>query len=57
MSEVSDPKTALPHEKEESSFKGTQVNESQSVDIPRHTSFVNIVVCCYVVLSYDGGLT
>jgi hypothetical protein len=39
---------ALPNENGKSSSEGTQVNESneaQSINIPRHTSFVNFVVC------------
>lgn len=53
MAEVTDNKMALETEKEESSFEGGQNNESQSVDIPRHTSFVNFVVCCHILLLYD----
>ncbi|TVY33564.1 High-affinity glucose transporter [Lachnellula subtilissima] len=44
MTEVSDTKMQPSSEKDESSFEATGANESQSVDIPRHTSFVNVVV-------------
>ncbi|TVY26083.1 High-affinity glucose transporter [Lachnellula hyalina] len=44
MTEVSDTKMQLPSEKDKSSFEATGASESQSVDIPRHTSFVNVVV-------------
>lgn len=51
MTDVSDTKMQVPNEKDESSLKSTGANESQSVHIPRHTSFVNVVVCCYDLFS------
>ncbi|TVY16997.1 High-affinity glucose transporter [Lachnellula arida] len=52
MTDVSDTKMQVPNEKDESSLKGPGASESQSVHIPRHTSFVNIVV---VVTACLGG--
>jgi hypothetical protein len=48
MSDLIDSKMVVPLDNEKSSSEGTQVNESneaQSIDIPRHTSLVNFVVC------------
>ncbi|TVY55499.1 High-affinity glucose transporter [Lachnellula cervina] len=52
MTDVSDTKMQVPNEKDESSLKSTGANESQSVHIPRHTSFVNVVV---IVTACLGG--